>query len=100
MAGLDVRAEHPAEEVGIGRHVLRPEHGIAAGLQVHFDLVPDAGIHVVRAKTLRFAAVRGLRAMNFNVLTERAGMDGFLRQGGASRAIRPTHDPLEMCRRA
>ena len=37
------------------------------------------------AKTLRFAAVRGLRAINFNVLTERAGMDGFLRQGGIER---------------
>jgi flagellar biosynthesis protein FliQ len=26
--------------------------------------------------------VKALRAINFNVLTERAGMDGFLRQGG------------------
>jgi len=34
------------------------------------------------AKAVRFAVVRGLRAINFNVLTERAGMDGFLRQGG------------------
>jgi mechanosensitive ion channel-like protein len=34
------------------------------------------------AKVARFAVVRGLRAINFNVLTERAGMDGFLRQGG------------------
>ena len=34
------------------------------------------------AKLARFAVVRGLRAINFNVLTERAGMDGFLRQGG------------------
>ncbi|WKB52926.1 mechanosensitive ion channel family protein [Eleftheria terrae] len=34
------------------------------------------------AKVIRFAIERGLRAMNFNVLTERAGMDGFLRQGG------------------
>ena len=34
------------------------------------------------AKGVRFAVVRGLRAVNFNVLTERAGMDGFLRQGG------------------
>jgi len=30
----------------------------------------------------RFAIVRGLRAINFNVLTERAGIDGFLRDGG------------------
>jgi hypothetical protein len=34
------------------------------------------------AKAVRFALVRGLRAINFNVLTERAGLDGFLRQGG------------------
>jgi hypothetical protein len=34
------------------------------------------------AKVARFAVVRGLRAINFNVLTERAGLDGFLKQGG------------------
>jgi len=34
------------------------------------------------AKAACFALVRGLRAINFNVLTERAGMDGFLAQGG------------------
>ena len=34
------------------------------------------------AKMVRFAIGRGLRAMNFNVLTERAGIDGFLRDGG------------------
>lgn len=34
------------------------------------------------AKVARFAVSRGLRAINFNVLTERAGLDGFLRQGG------------------
>lgn len=34
------------------------------------------------ARLARFAVVRGLRAVNFNVLTERAGMDGFLQQGG------------------
>lgn len=34
------------------------------------------------AKLARFAVVRGLRAINFPVLTERAGIDGFLRQGG------------------
>ncbi len=37
------------------------------------------------AKAVRFAAVRGLRAVNFNVLTERAGIDGFLQQGGIGR---------------
>jgi hypothetical protein len=34
------------------------------------------------AKLARFAVVRGLRTINFHVLTERSGMDGFLRQGG------------------
>jgi hypothetical protein len=34
------------------------------------------------AKGARFAVAKGLRAINFNVLTDRAGMDGFLRQGG------------------
>jgi hypothetical protein len=34
------------------------------------------------AKMVRFALIRGLRAINFNVLTERAGTDGFLEQGG------------------
>jgi hypothetical protein len=34
------------------------------------------------ARLARFAVARGLRAINFNVLTERAGMDGFLKQGG------------------
>lgn len=34
------------------------------------------------AKFARFAIVKGLRAINFNVLTERAGLDGFLNQGG------------------
>lgn len=34
------------------------------------------------ARFVRFAIVRGLRAINFNILTERAGLDGFLMQGG------------------
>ena len=34
------------------------------------------------AKGVRFAVAKGLRAINFHVLTERAGMDGFLRNGG------------------
>lgn len=34
------------------------------------------------AKASRFAIGRGLKAVNFNVLTERAGMDDFLKQGG------------------
>lgn len=34
------------------------------------------------AKFARFALTKGMRAFNFNVLTERAGVDGFLQQGG------------------
>jgi flagellar biosynthesis protein FliQ len=34
------------------------------------------------AKMVRFAVARGLRAVNFHVLTERAGIDAFLRDGG------------------
>jgi len=37
------------------------------------------------AKAIRFAAVKALRALNFHVLTERAGIDGFLQQGGTQR---------------
>src|SRR5262249_48218463 len=34
------------------------------------------------ARGVKFAIVKGLRAGNFHVLTERAGLDGFLRDGG------------------
>ena len=34
------------------------------------------------AKAAKFAIVKGLRAFNFHVLTQRAGLDGFLRDGG------------------
>lgn len=34
------------------------------------------------AKLARFAVIKGLRAVNFNVLTERAGLEDFMRQGG------------------
>ncbi len=37
------------------------------------------------AKAVRFAAVKAMRALNFHVLTERAGIDGFLQQGGTER---------------
>jgi Mechanosensitive ion channel, conserved TM helix len=36
----------------------------------------------VLARVVRFAVVKGLRAANFPVLTERAGLDSFLREGG------------------
>ena len=50
MPSVDIRSEHPVEEIGVGRQVLRPEHRITIGLQIHLDLVPDAGIHMVRAR--------------------------------------------------
>lgn len=34
------------------------------------------------AKAVRFALVKMLRALNFNVVTDKAGIDAFLRQGG------------------
>lgn len=34
------------------------------------------------AKGVKFAVVKGLRAVNFNVLAEKSGIDEFLRQGG------------------
>ena len=37
------------------------------------------------AKAFRFSVVKGLRAINFPVLTERAGIDGFLQQGGTEK---------------
>jgi flagellar biosynthesis protein FliQ len=37
------------------------------------------------AKALRLGVVKALRALNFHVLTERAGIDGFLQQGGTEK---------------
>jgi hypothetical protein len=38
----------------------------------------------VVAKGVRFAIVRALRAVNFNIVTEKAGIEHFLKQGGAT----------------
>jgi hypothetical protein len=37
------------------------------------------------AKAFRFSVIRGLRALNFHILTQRAGIDGFLEQGGTKK---------------
>ena len=37
------------------------------------------------ARGFRFSVVKALRALNFPVLTERAGIDGFLQQGGTQK---------------
>ena len=50
-----------------------PRLGVAVGILVGGWLL---------AKAVRFAVSRGLRAINFQVLTERAGVDRFLRDGG------------------
>lgn len=39
-------------------------------------------LFLVLARIARFAVRRGLRAINVNVLTERAGLDDFLKRGG------------------
>ena len=36
------------------------------------------------AKAARFAVQKGLAAMNFHIVTQRAGLDGFLQRGGTS----------------
>jgi flagellar biosynthesis protein FliQ len=53
------------------------------------DLVPRLLLAVIiliagwiLAKAVRFAIARGLRAVNFHVVTERAGIDRFLHDGG------------------
>jgi len=38
------------------------------------------------AKLLELIVVRGLKLVNFNVVTEKAGLDGFLRHGGVRRS--------------
>ena len=55
------------------------------------DLLPRLALALVvlvagwvLAKAARFAVGRGLRAVNFHVLTERSGIDGFLRNGGVA----------------
>ena len=53
------------------------------------DFLPRLGLTLVVliagwliAKMIRFAIARGLRRVNFHVVTERAGVDAFLRAGG------------------
>src|SRR5678815_2030843 len=53
------------------------------------ELLPRLGLALIVliagwliAKMVRFAVVRALRAVNFHVVSERAGIDGFLRDGG------------------
>jgi len=49
---------------------------------------------VLLAKLTRFTVDKALRAVNFNVLTERSGLDGFLRQGGYEKGATPIFSAL------
>lgn len=43
------------------------------------------------AKAVRYAIEKALRAINFHIVTQRSGLDGFLQQGGLS------HDATGLC---
>ncbi|MDP9012711.1 MAG: hypothetical protein M3O41_08685 [Pseudomonadota bacterium] len=57
-------------------------HQIAAFLPKLALALAVIAVGWLAAKAVRFAVEKGLRAVNFNVLTERAGTDHFLQQGG------------------
>jgi hypothetical protein len=57
-------------------------HQIAAFLPRLALALAVVAVGWVLAKGVRFAVEKALRAVNFNVLTERAGTDRFLQQGG------------------
>jgi hypothetical protein len=66
--------------------VLDPVRGVMLQIGAFLPRLALAVIAVLAgwllAKAARFAVVKALRAINFNVLTERAGLDEFLSQGG------------------
>jgi hypothetical protein len=69
--------------------VLEPIRGF---LQQTGAFLPRLGVAVgvliagwLLAKAARFSIVKAMRALNFHVLSERAGIDGFLQQGGTER---------------
>src|SRR5450432_1752486 len=57
-------------------------HQIAAFLPRLALALAVVAVGWILAKVARFAVEKALRAINFNVLTERAGTDHFLQQGG------------------
>jgi len=57
-------------------------HQIAAFLPKLLLALVVVAVGWLFAKAVRFAVERALRAVNFNVLTERAGTDNFLKQAG------------------
>lgn len=56
--------------------VFLPRLGVALGVLL---------VGWLLAKAFRFSVVKALRALNFHILTERAGIDGFLTQGGSEK---------------
>jgi hypothetical protein len=66
--------------------LIDPLRAIVAELRVFAPRLAAALVVVALgwafAKAVRFTLTRALRAINFNVLTERAGTDNFLKQGG------------------
>ena len=72
MQEIDILLD-PARALLVQIGQFLPRLGVALGILVCGWLI---------AKTVRFAVSRGLRAINFQVLTERAGVDRFLRDGG------------------
>jgi len=73
MERVDVLLE-PARAFLIQLGAFLPRLGLAL-------LILLAGFLV--AKAARFAIEKGLRAINFHIVTQRSGMDGFLQRGGA-----------------
>lgn len=69
--------------------LLEPVHALLAQIGAFMPrLLIALGVLVVGwlfAKAFRFSVVKTLRLLNFNVLTERAGVDSFLQQGGTDK---------------
>ncbi len=72
MQNIDVMFE-PVRGLLLQIGAFLPRLAVALGLLLVGWLV---------AKAFRMFVVKALRALNFHVLTERAGIDGFLQQGG------------------
>lgn len=72
MERVDIMLE-PVQAFLLQIYGLLPKLALALGVLIAGWLL---------AKVARFAVTKALRAVNFNVLTERAGLEVFLKQGG------------------
>lgn len=72
MEKVDIMLE-PIREFLLQVAGFLPKFAVALGVLI-------AGL--LLAKLARFAMIKALRAVNFNVLTERAGLEEFMKQGG------------------